>query len=59
MLKAYAETEIDGEQYPIMLMTNPLNIKHGNVRWTKFKKGLKAVLKFVGDEALEMIGLSM
>lgn len=57
LLTAYANTEIDGENYPITIKTNTIDVKTGKVGLTRLKKGLKAAAQFIGGSAFDIIGL--
>ena len=46
LIETVGNTKIHDKKYPISLITDPLEIEAGNVKWTKTKKLLKRGLKF-------------
>ncbi len=46
LIETTGKTKIHGKKYPISLITDPLDVMAGNVKWVKIKRRLKKGLKF-------------
>jgi len=50
LLETSGQTKIHGKKYPISLITDPIDVMSGKIKWVKIKKVLKKGIKFAAPQ---------